>query len=143
MKSDCSPYSSLSASFDFSCYGTTGPYHKADGTGFNLTSLSYPALNQTGQATMYALKACCKSPITQVDTELNGICYSNCRTTGLEQAREVSWCLGNYTEKRPEYYFASLGCETTVSGATMVGRTSSWGGLVVLSLVVSAAATMM
>lgn len=34
------------------------------------------------------------------------------------------------------------GCDTT-SGASALGRTSAWGGLVMLSLVVSAAATML
>lgn len=92
---------------------------------------------------MDALKACCKSPITRDNPESYGTCYSQCKTTGKDQALEVSWCLGNYTEKRPEYFFASLGCQTELSGATMLGRTSSWGGLVILSLVVSAAATMM
>lgn len=137
MDSPCSPYSSLPGLRDFSCTGTTGPY------GQNITSPKYTAANQNGQATMDALKACCKSPVTQVHPELYGICYSNCKTKGLEQALEVDWCLGNYTQKRPDYLFASLGCETTVSSATMLRRTSSWGGLVILSLVVSAAATMM
>lgn len=78
---------------------------------------------------MDALKACCKLPITHVDPDTYGTCYSNCKTSGLEQALEVSWCLGNYTQKHSEYYYGSLGCETTVSGATMLGRTRSWGGV--------------
>lgn len=138
MVSDCSPYSSLSASY-YTCYGTTGPY----APGYNITSQKYPGSNQTVQGNMDALKACCKSPITNVDPETYGTCYSKCETTGKEQALEVSWCLGNYTEKRPETFFASMGCETTGSGTKMLGRTSSWGGLVMLSLVVSATATIM
>ncbi|KFY90570.1 hypothetical protein V500_05130 [Pseudogymnoascus sp. VKM F-4518 (FW-2643)] len=86
MVSDCSPYSSLAAANDYSCHGTTGPYAAL----YNFTSPAYPAVNQTGQATMDALKACCKSPITNVDPEVYGTCYSNCKTTGLEQALEVS-----------------------------------------------------
>lgn len=82
-------------------------------------------------------------PITSVDTDFYGSCYSTCKTTGPEMALEISYCLGNYTLKHPDYYFGSLGCETTASGATMLGRTSSWGGLAMLGLVVSAAATMM
>ncbi|KAL5353587.1 hypothetical protein ACLOAV_001624 [Pseudogymnoascus australis] len=138
----CSPYSAKSARFDFSCYGTTGPYITDTGGRYNLTIPEYPAINQTGQATMDALRACCKAPVTNAD-DYGEPCFSNCKTTGLEQALEVEWCLGNYTEKRPQYFFANLGCNTMVSGATMLGRSSSWGGLVVLSLVVSAAATMM
>ncbi|OBT76798.1 hypothetical protein VF21_04501 [Pseudogymnoascus sp. 05NY08] len=111
--------------------------------GYNLTNPKYTAVSQTGQVSMDALKACCKSPITDVAPDVYGICYSKCKTTGLEQALEVNWCLGNYTQKHPEYFLGSLGCETTVSGATMLGRTSSWVGLVMLSLVVLAAATMM
>lgn len=138
----CSPYSSLGGSYDFSCYGTTGPYTTDTGREYNLTNPDYPSLNQTGQATMDALKACCKAPVTNA-ADYGEPCFSRCNTTGLEQAHEVGWCLGNYTEKRPQYYFGNLGCNTLVSGATMLGRSRGWGGLVVLSLVVSAAATMM
>ncbi|KFY45089.1 hypothetical protein V494_01151, partial [Pseudogymnoascus sp. VKM F-4513 (FW-928)] len=80
----CDPYSARAAANDFSCYGTTGPYK-----GYNVTSPEYPAANQTGQAAMDALKACCKSPITHIDVDFYGTCYSNCKTTGLEQALEV------------------------------------------------------
>lgn len=143
MAHNCDPYSALAKANDYSCYGTTGPYGDANGKGYNLTSAEYPAANQTGQASMDALLACCKMPVTASDPEVDGTCHSQCKTTGLEMALEVSYCLGNYTQKHSDYFYGSLGCETTVSGATMLGRTSSWGGLAILGLVVSTAATMM
>ncbi|OBT45239.1 hypothetical protein VE00_03664 [Pseudogymnoascus sp. WSF 3629] len=67
MSNSCSPYSSISV-HDYTCIGTTGPYVTDTGVGFNLTNPSYPAVNQTGQATMDALKACCKAPIMNAGT---------------------------------------------------------------------------
>lgn len=128
---DCNPYTSTSFPFDHSCVATTGPFSPK----YNLTNI-----NQTGQSAMNALKSCCPSP-ANITIYPEG-CYSYCKTTGREQALETTWCLGNYTILYPDDFFGGLGCDTR-SGATMLGRTSVWGGLVTLSLVVSAAATML
>ncbi|KFY28481.1 hypothetical protein V493_02913 [Pseudogymnoascus sp. VKM F-4281 (FW-2241)] len=128
----CSPHSSTGARLDYSCYGTTGPYITDAGVAYNLTDPSYYPRNQTGQATMDALKACCKAPITSAASYDGQACFSNCKTTGLEQALEVKQCLDNYKRKRPNDFFAQMGCETIEPedpGATMLGRSSSWGGV--------------
>lgn len=137
----CNPGISLSIPGLYSCIGNTGPY--------NISIPGYASSGQTdpkktGQAVMDAMIACCPSSIvTPYGTDDIEPCYSWCSNVDLQHALETSWCLGNYTEARPDSFFAGLGCDTRESGATILGRTGSWGGLVVLGLVVSTAATMM
>lgn len=139
--SGCNPRSSFHDVGRFACAGNTGPW----GTDiFNVTTPTKPAANQTGQAVMDALIECCPSAVQPAGTDETSRCHSYCTTSGLEEAEKTNWCLGNYTAARPGYYFGILQCDTAVvSGATILGRSSGWGGLVVLGLVMSTVMTMM
>ena len=125
----------------YSCVGNTGPYNTSI-PGYPSSGNSDP--KKTGQAVRDAMIACCSSSgISPYGTDGIEPCYSWCSSPTPQETLKTRWCLGNYTEARPDSFFAGLVCDTRESGATVLGRTSGWGGLVVLGLVVSAAATMM
>ncbi|KFY48272.1 hypothetical protein V495_01478 [Pseudogymnoascus sp. VKM F-4514 (FW-929)] len=133
---ECIPSLIYKAPPNFSCLGATGPYS------VNVTSDEHPAANQTGQAVKDALNACCPLDVVQSTEPGPDSCYSYCANNDKEQALKTQNCLDNYAAGHPDYFFGNLKCNIP-SGATMLGRTSGWGGLVILGLVVSAAATMM
>lgn len=133
---ECVPSLIYKAPPTFSCLGATGPYS------VNVTSDEHPAANQTGQAVKDALNACCPLDVVQNTGTGPDSCYSVCANNDKEQALKTQQCLNNYAAGHPDYFFGNLECNIP-SGATMLGRTSGWAGLVVLGLVVSAAATMM
>lgn len=140
----CDPFAAYGFPYQFSCSGNTGPYNP----NINLTDTLDKYVNQTGQASQDALETCCPSAVVPIsDDTFKTRCFSYCNTTSLEEALEASYCLGNYTLKHPKDFLVNLGCDikgaTDDSGAATLGRTGGWGGLVILGLVVSAAATMM
>ncbi|KFY15109.1 hypothetical protein V492_02211 [Pseudogymnoascus sp. VKM F-4246] len=144
----CSPYSSSSAVGGYDCFGTTGPY----GTGYhNISSGRFKAPNQTGQKVMDAMIKCCPSDVEAwKDDGAGKTCYSSCKTSGIDEAAKANKCFELYKSQYPDYFFGTLGCnlgdETENAdkpgSAPMLGRTGGWGGLVVLGLVISTAATM-
>ncbi|KFY32177.1 hypothetical protein V493_00429 [Pseudogymnoascus sp. VKM F-4281 (FW-2241)] len=129
----CNAYSNIDYKDSFLCLGNTGPYNVSD------AQAGY--FNQTGQAVWDAMKACCPSPIELWGPDEVNRCYHYCDIKTSEQAWETEYCFGNYSEAHPDQFFADLKCGTdNKSGATMLGRTSGWGGLALLGLVVSVAA---
>lgn len=134
----CYPWSSFIFVRDYPCQANTGPWNSSV-----VSNSGASALNQTGQAPLDALKACCPSPILPLGTDESMRCFSYCTNSGLEQALETQWCLGNYTDARPDYYFRNVACYIgDNSGATMSRETCGWGGLVILGLVASTAMVM-
>ncbi|KFY31470.1 hypothetical protein V493_01078 [Pseudogymnoascus sp. VKM F-4281 (FW-2241)] len=93
-----------------------------------------------------ALDACCPSPASiQGFGDGPGIvCYAYCNNTSVEEAEETQWCMIEYFRKRPQNHGLFWKCNTAGNraGAATRGRASAWGGLVMLSLVVSATVNM-
>lgn len=116
---------------DFSCIAPTGPYNP----NFNTTNSLGTYTDSTRLANQAALEACCTTPILPYDTSN---CHSYCTGKDSEESLTMQKCISEYISQHPDDSFPGLVCDEK-SGATMLRRTSGWGGLAILGLVVSAA----
>ncbi|OBT83604.1 hypothetical protein VE02_07984 [Pseudogymnoascus sp. 03VT05] len=89
-----------------------------------------------------ALYDCCQGSIFTYGDSSTIDCYGYCNATDAKAARTMESCLMDYFSARPDTTTVWK-CNTANAGVAIQGRASGWGGLVVLGLVVSAAATMM
>lgn len=86
--------------------------------------------------------ACCVTQVLLYGTREQKGCFHYCRADDEEGSLKMQECFKDYKSRLPDHIFVGLKCDER-SGATMLGRTSGWGGLVLLGLVVSTAATML
>ncbi|OBT69430.1 hypothetical protein VE03_01168 [Pseudogymnoascus sp. 23342-1-I1] len=134
----CNPYIESTLTSPFSCVAPTAPYNSS----FNATTGPNTYTKDSLYDNLGALRSCCTSDVNAYGNQEGGACYYYCTEKDQGTFSETQACIKNYTSQHPEESFSGITCPDS-SGATMLGRTGGWGGLVILSLVVSAAATMM